>query len=97
MGVSHLVLVNPARFPDDEAIARAAGAEDVLVECRVCQSLDEALEGTVFALALRPGTGILGQRPCRRVRPRLSRMGQAQTGEVALVFGTRPGVCRTRM
>ena len=31
MGLSHLVLVNPSRFPDPEAVARAAGAEDVVL------------------------------------------------------------------
>ena len=57
MGLSQLVLVNPKRFPDDEAIARAAGAEDILVNCRLCSSLDDALADSVLALAVSARTG----------------------------------------
>jgi tRNA/rRNA methyltransferase len=55
MGFSELVLVNP-RFPDavqqDEAIAFASGALDVLGKARVVASIEEALEGCNFAAAL---------------------------------------------
>nr|HNH64672.1 TrmH family RNA methyltransferase [Thauera aminoaromatica] len=52
MGLSHLWLVNPKRFPDGEADARAAGAEDVLRAARVCASVDGALAATVYAGAV---------------------------------------------
>ena len=52
MGVTSLYLVNPKRFPDAEADARASGAVDVLHRARVCASLNEALQGTVYALAV---------------------------------------------
>lgn len=87
MGLSRLVLVNPARFPDDEAIARAAGAEDVLVECRVCSTLDEALSGTVLALALSARHRNLGPAPLQAREAGVLAVEQAQSGEVALVFG----------
>lgn len=55
MGFSQLVLVNP-RFADaasqEEAIAFASGAQDVLSEARVVASIDDALEGCNFAAAL---------------------------------------------
>lgn len=55
MGFSELVLVNP-RFPDavqqDEAIAFASGALDVLGKARVVASIEEALDGCNFAAAL---------------------------------------------
>lgn len=55
MGFSELVLVNP-RFPDaasqDEAIAFASGAKDVLDAARVVGSIDEALDGCNYAAAL---------------------------------------------
>ncbi len=55
MGFSQLVLVNP-RFPDairqDEAIAFASGAQDILAGARIVGSIDEALDGCNFAAAL---------------------------------------------
>ncbi|MEK7361274.1 MAG: TrmH family RNA methyltransferase, partial [Pseudomonadota bacterium] len=52
MGIVSLYLVNPKKFPDADADARASGAVDVLQRARVCASLAEALEGTVYALAV---------------------------------------------
>lgn len=55
MGFSQLVLVSP-RFPDavtqEEAIAFASGAQDVLMAARVVGSIDEALDGCNYAAAL---------------------------------------------
>ncbi len=55
MGFSQLVLVNP-RFPDavqqQEAIAFASGAQDILAAARIVGTVDEALEGCNFAAAL---------------------------------------------
>ncbi|TFW01439.1 RNA methyltransferase [Oxalobacteraceae bacterium OM1] len=55
MGFSQLVLVNP-RFADatrqEEAIAFASGAQDVLAAARVVGSIEEALDGCNFAAAL---------------------------------------------
>lgn len=51
MGLGRLYLVNPARFPDPEAVWRASRATDVLAGARVCASLDEALTGVAFAVA----------------------------------------------
>ena len=55
MGFSDLVLVNP-RFPDalqqDEAVAFASGAQDVLQSARIVGSIGEALEGCNFAAAV---------------------------------------------
>ena len=43
MGLTRLVLVAPQEFPGAEASARAAGADDVLVQAQVCATLDEAI------------------------------------------------------
>ena len=43
MGLAHLHLVAPARFPSAEATARAAGADDVLHAARVVDSVGEAV------------------------------------------------------
>ena len=43
MGLSDLALVAPKSFPSRDAVARAAGAVDILKGARVCRTLDEAL------------------------------------------------------
>ena len=43
MGLARLCLVAPSRFPSAEATARAAGADDVLHEAQVVDSVDDAL------------------------------------------------------
>ena len=87
MGLTRLTLVNPKSFPDNEAIARSAGAEDVLVEAVVASSLDEALAGTVYAVAISARQRTLGPLPmqAREAAPEI--LSLAGTGEVALVFG----------
>ncbi|RZT97713.1 RNA methyltransferase [Rivibacter subsaxonicus] len=54
MGFSDLVLVRP-RFPDvlvqEETVALASGAADILVRARVVETLAEALEGVHIACA----------------------------------------------
>ena len=52
MGLSHLYLVNPRHFPHEEATARAANAVDVLQRAIICDSLDKALDNTVFSAAI---------------------------------------------
>ncbi len=43
MCVPDLVLVNPKDYPNDHAVARAAGADDLLHAARVVTSVDEAI------------------------------------------------------
>ncbi len=43
MGLQSLYLVEPKVFPSAEATSRASGADDVLAQAVVCDSLDEAL------------------------------------------------------
>lgn len=87
MGLSNLTLVGPKNFPHDEAIARAAGAEDILVNATVCATLDEALTGTVFAVAVSARHRSLGPEPlpAREAAPEILTL--AAEGDVALVFG----------
>ncbi len=90
MGLSRLTLVNPKRFPDNEAISRAAGAEDILVHAKVCESLEAALAGTVFAVAISARHRNLGPEPmsARDAAPEiLAQAANAEVAEVALVFG----------
>jgi tRNA (cytidine32/uridine32-2'-O)-methyltransferase len=49
MGVADLVLVRPrAAFPSPEATARAAGADEILANARVTESLEEAIADCGF-------------------------------------------------
>ncbi len=55
MGFSELVLVNPRHadpLNDEEALALASGATDVLAAARIVGSLDEALHGCHVSVAL---------------------------------------------
>ena len=50
MGLNNLVLVAPKRFPDPEAIALAAGADDILSQAIVVETLAEALAGCTYVV-----------------------------------------------
>ena len=87
MGLDRLCLVAPARFPSAEATARAAGADDVLHEARVVDSVDEALAGCGLVL----GTTARARRiewPVIDVREGARRaLAQAVETPVAVLFG----------
>lgn len=50
MGLHDLALVAPERYPDPEAIARASGADDVLENAGVYDTLEEAIGDCVLAI-----------------------------------------------
>lgn len=50
MGLSNLVLVAPKRYPDPEAVALAAGADDILEQAQVLSSVQEALAGCTYVI-----------------------------------------------
>jgi tRNA/rRNA methyltransferase len=87
MGLSRLSLIKPKSFPHSDAQAFAAGAADILERATVCASLDEALNGTVLAVASTARRRGLAQQivDCREACRRL--MLASESGEVALVFG----------
>ncbi|WP_300321752.1 RNA methyltransferase [Accumulibacter sp.] len=87
MGLSRLSLVNPKCFPDPQAVARAADADDILARAAVCATLDQALAGTVQAYALSARQRNLGPAamPARAAAAEI--LASADQGEVALLFG----------
>lgn len=100
MGLSQLVLVNPRLFKVDgqlhtDAVAMAAGADDVLNEARVVSSLEEALQGTtlVAAMTARRRDLMAPMQWPRDAAPMLlaevnqAAQSMAEQGEVAIVFG----------
>jgi len=88
MGLSDLCLVNPARFPDDQATAMASGADDVLNQASVVASLADAVADCQVII----GTSARSQRTLRWVISEPRECGELTTqhsakGKVALVFG----------
>ena len=88
MGLDDLVLVRPRAFPDEQATALAAGADDVLAAARVVETLPQALAdcGFVAATTSRPRS-----HHWEFVTPRdlASRIVQLPDGErAALIFGS---------
>ncbi len=88
MGLRHLYLVNPRHFPDEQATAMAAGADDILQNAVVCDSVDEALQGVVFTVAMsaRLRDISIAVKTPREAMPQV--LQEAQVGPVALLFGT---------
>ena len=88
MGLRHLYLINPRHFPDPQADAMAAGADDLLRGAVVCGSIDEALQGVVFTVAMtaRLRDISIEVKTPREAMPLLLRQAAAQP--VALLFGT---------
>ena len=88
MGLSHLYLINPRIFPDPQAVAMAAGADDLLANAVVCNSIDEALQGVVFTVAMtaRLRDISIEVKSPREAMPLL--LQQAAQQPVALLFGT---------
>jgi len=88
MGLRHLYLINPRHFPDPQADAMAAGAGDILGNAVVCSSIDEALHGVVFTVAMTArlrDISIEVKMP-REAMPEL--LQQAARQPVAMLFGT---------
>ena len=87
MGLSALTLVQPKIFPSAEAIARAAGAEDILDNASVCDSLGQALSGCVLVIGSSARARTI-EWPLLIPRECASRLVQeAAHAPVALVFG----------
>lgn len=87
MGLSRLYLVSPLAFPDPVAEARASGATDVLDNAVVVDTLEQALEGTVYSAALTARRREWAA-PAAYVREAVPELvARVQEGEVALVFG----------
>jgi tRNA/rRNA methyltransferase len=89
MGFNELILVNP-RFPDvlrnEEAIAFASGAQDVLEHARIVGSLAEALSGCNFAAALSARLREFSP-PVWTPRMLAAHIAQSDELNAALVFG----------
>jgi TrmH family RNA methyltransferase len=87
MGITQLALVDPQSFPDANATARASGADDVLANAGVFNTLEEALAGCdlVFGASAR-----LRKLSWPQVNPRemVQQIATQPAGtKIAVVFG----------
>lgn len=87
MGLSKLYLVNPKRFPDNEADIRASNARDILETARVCDSLEEAVGDTFLAAALTARPRDLPHPTLDARQAAMKVMRHAHHYPVALLFG----------
>lgn len=87
MGLTRLYLVSPREFPHPEATTRASGAADVLENAVVCESIAEALTGTVQALALTSRHRELCAPPRWLPEAASELLQLAASADVAVVFG----------
>ena len=88
MGFTNFYLVTPQHYPDLQATALAAGANDVLDNAIVTSTLSEALVGCAFAIGLSARKRNLSH---EIVTPRVAAqqgLQIAQSQQIALVFGT---------
>jgi len=90
MGVLDLALVKPREFPHPEATARASGADDVLMNARVVQTLPEAIAGCglVFATTARTRDQYFRVLEVREAAGRMVAEARSGAGGVAVLFGT---------
>jgi len=88
MGLRSLVLVQPRRFPDAEASARATGAEGVLDAAAVVPALSTALAGCAWSVGLSARPRAFAGRVLPIRDAALEAVRHAAAAPVALVFGT---------
>jgi tRNA/rRNA methyltransferase len=88
MGLRDFYLINPQRFPNPEATAMAAGADDMLASAKVCVTLDEALAGTTFVVGLTARKRDLSHDMVRLREAAQKIIAETENGKVAVLFGT---------
>ncbi len=87
MGLSDLALVRPRYFPDEEATARASGAEDLLDGATVVETLAEAIADCVYVAGASARSRAINW-PCLDARDAAARLNEESVnGPVAAVFG----------
>jgi tRNA/rRNA methyltransferase len=88
MGFKHLYLVQPAKYPNEQATAMAAGADDVLDNAIVTETLSQALVGCGFAIGLSARKRYLSHETVNAREASQQAHKIAATQPVAFVFGT---------
>lgn len=87
MGLQNLYLVAPKSFPHPKSYELAAGADDILMQAKIVDTLDEALRGAklVLATSARPrGVALPGLTP-KECATKVAAMDD--NSEIAILFG----------
>jgi TrmH family RNA methyltransferase len=87
MGLTDLWLVNPLRYPDAEATARASGADDLLARAQVRRHLDEVIGDCRLVVG---ASARVRSIPCPVLTPRecAARVrDESEAGRVVVLFG----------
>ena len=87
MCLSRLVLVSPKLFPHADATARASGADDILANAQVVDSLDEALLDCQLVIGASARLRRLGWPQLDPAQSATQAVSEAKQGHVAYVFG----------
>jgi len=88
MGLQHLYLVNPDKFPDAHATALSTGAADLLEKAIVTNTLSEALTGCVLAIGMSARKRQISHELVNIREAALRGINIATSQPIALVFGT---------
>jgi TrmH family RNA methyltransferase len=87
MGITDLALVDPRHFPHEDATARASGADDVLEQAVVYESLQQAISDCVYVAGASARSRAINW-PCMEPRECAATLhDQSARGTVAVVFG----------
>ena len=87
MGLKHLHLVNPKVFPHSEATAMASGADDLLQNAVIHDSLDSALDGCSLVLGTSARLRSLPMPQMDLRRAAQSALSEHKGQNIAIVFG----------
>jgi tRNA (cytidine32/uridine32-2'-O)-methyltransferase len=87
MGIHDLALVNPEGFPSAEATSRASGADDLLFNADICESIDEAIKPCKLIIGTTArkrhlDIPVIDARQAAKIM-----LKESQVNKVALVFG----------
>ena len=87
MGVSELALVGPRHFPHKDATARASGANDVLDNAKVFETLDDAVADSVYTVGASARSRAINWPTLEPRQCAAKLLEESRGGPVAAVFG----------
>ncbi|MBT3308649.1 MAG: RNA methyltransferase [Gammaproteobacteria bacterium] len=87
MCLDQLALVNPNRYPSADATSRASGADDILMNAGIHETVDQALEGCAFVMgtSARPRGLYIPELTPKQCAERI--LAESTQGKVAVLFG----------
>ena len=87
MGLRDLYLVRPREFPSEIAVKRAAGANEILDQAKVCDDLDSAINDCVLVMGTTARLRAVEWPQLDPAGAALEAVGAAERGCAAIVFG----------